>query len=253
MNMLLLHAEEFASAERLAHANRVCLAGERARYLHKKLELRIGRELKIGLPTGEIGAATVEECAPERVILLARLTELRPPEPIQLIVAVSRPQIVKSVLRTAAMIGVRELMFIRTEQSDRSYFQSSALRPENLQQLLAEGCEQGVGGMPPEVSLHQSFRRFIEDELPAKLGNDSVLLCADQRGTKSVADAVQECRVKASAVLAIGPEAGWNDFERAQFETRGFQLVSLGSRVLRVDVALPVFVGQLQGSRAAHG
>ena len=37
--------------------------------------------------------------------------------------------------------------------------------------------------------------------------------------------------------LAVGPEGGWTDFERALLVAHGFTEVSLGTRVLRSDTA----------------
>ena len=43
--------------------------------------------------------------------------------------------------------------------------------------------------------------------------------------------------VSALAVLAIGPERGWTDTERATLRESGFELVHLGPRVLRTETA----------------
>jgi RsmE family RNA methyltransferase len=41
----------------------------------------------------------------------------------------------------------------------------------------------------------------------------------------------------ARVLVAIGPEGGWNDFERRLLEAHGFQAVGMGPRTLRVDTA----------------
>jgi RsmE family RNA methyltransferase len=38
-------------------------------------------------------------------------------------------------------------------------------------------------------------------------------------------------------LLALGPEGGWNDFERRLLESRGFTPISMGMRTLRSDTA----------------
>jgi RsmE family RNA methyltransferase len=38
-------------------------------------------------------------------------------------------------------------------------------------------------------------------------------------------------------LVAVGPEGGWNDFERELLTARGFEPFSLGARTLRVDTA----------------
>jgi 16S rRNA U1498 N3-methylase RsmE len=52
-------------------------------------------------------------------------------------------------------------------------------------------------------------------------------------------------RARDRMLLAVGPEGGWNDFERRLLESRGFRRISLGPRTLRTDtacIALHTFV-----------
>ena len=46
-------------------------------------------------------------------------------------------------------------------------------------------------------------------------------------------------------VVAIGPEGGWIDAERASFRDAGFREVDLGPRILRVETALAALAGRL--------
>lgn len=39
-------------------------------------------------------------------------------------------------------------------------------------------------------------------------------------------------------VIAVGPEGGWDNDEVEMFQQRGFQLVNLGPRILRTDIAV---------------
>nr|WP_255203729.1 RsmE family RNA methyltransferase [Myxococcus sp. AM011] len=47
------------------------------------------------------------------------------------------------------------------------------------------------------------------------------------------------------SVLAIGPDGGWVSFEAQLLESHGFRPFSLGPRILRVETAVPVLVGQV--------
>lgn len=47
-------------------------------------------------------------------------------------------------------------------------------------------------------------------------------------------------------VLAIGGERGWSTNEREQFRAHGFQLVHLGTRVLRTETAVTAGLAIIQ-------
>ena len=71
-------------------------------------------------------------------------------------------------------------------------------------------------------------------------------MCIRDRRTRLLADPGEHPRIAEACaasdpdrvVIAIGPEGGWNDFERALFASRGFSPVSMGTRTLRTDVAI---------------
>jgi len=45
--------------------------------------------------------------------------------------------------------------------------------------------------------------------------------------------------------LAVGPEGGFIDYEIDKLCEAGFQPVTLGSRILRVETAIPAILGRL--------
>ena len=45
--------------------------------------------------------------------------------------------------------------------------------------------------------------------------------------------------------MAVGPDGGWVPFEAELLEAHGFRPFSLGPRILRVETAVPVLLGQL--------
>ena len=49
-----------------------------------------------------------------------------------------------------------------------------------------------------------------------------------------------------SAIIVIGPEGGVSPEEAGQFQTQGYQPVSLGPRILRTETAGMVALGILQ-------
>jgi len=50
-------------------------------------------------------------------------------------------------------------------------------------------------------------------------------------------------------LLAVGPEGGWNQFERDLLATHGFVGVTLGARTLRSDTAVVALLALVHDAR----
>ena len=101
--------------------------------------------------------------------------------------------------------------------------------------LLTEGLQQARDTHRPAVSIHKRFKVLIEDDLD-HLFQHGLRLGADPGAERSAGATVRESP-DTRVLLAVGPEGGWNDFEKALLEAHGFQSVGMGPRTLRTDTA----------------
>ena len=89
--------------------------------------------------------------------------------------------------------------------------------------------------------VRERFRPFVEDELEG-LFTGATRLLAHPASTGSAPP------FKGRALLAVGPEGGWVQFEIELLRERGFIPFTLGPRPLRVEVAVPYALGALSRS-----
>jgi len=242
MNLLILEEGE------LRDEREIVLSGPRARQVLAERELVAGDRLRVGGLDGRIGAAAIQRVSAEEIVAsVGPFVDAAPLEPVSIILAIPRPQILKQVLRTCGMFGVERLMLVRSAASEKSYFQSSVLRAENLRRHLLDGLEQGVVTRLPLVSEHRLFRPFVEDQLDQLLQPSTVRLLPDPSGAQHFATLGFENKIRLGTpvVVAIGAESGWSEFELQLFAARGFVSFSLGLQILRVDVALSALLGQI--------
>jgi RsmE family RNA methyltransferase len=241
MNILLFAAGEVASD------GSVEIVGQRADALISAHELKSGLCIKGGAPGAGRGLAHIDEVRPG--LLRARLLECAPAllrEPFVLVVAVPRPQAVKRILFHAAMFGIEAVHFIRSERVDKNYLKSQIFEGPQMQAELVHGAAQAGDSELPKVHVHEKFLGFMRDYLPQSL--------QQKQGTIFLADTHPDTTVMAKAVacgserhvLAIGPELGWNDFERGCWLEAGAKPVSLGPRILRVDAAFTSLFWQIK-------
>jgi len=112
---------------------------------------------------------------------------------------------------------------------------------ESLDGLVGLGLEQARDTRPPLIEVRERFRPFVEDELDGWAAG-SVRLTPHP----SARAAVPRVDADRPVTLAIGPDGGWVPFEVELLERAGFTPVSLGARVLRVEVAVSHALGRIR-------
>jgi RsmE family RNA methyltransferase len=242
VNLILLFPEDALDESRYR------LTDHRAEHIRSTLNADVGDGVEIGIVNGDCGTARVERISADEVILkIESLTPVQQPETnVDLICALPRPQTLKKLLITSAMMGVRELHLIRANRVEKSYYQSTLHNPGNYMPYLAEGLSQGKQTRLPAVTLHHRFRPFFEDFLPRSLESESN--CLKLLPHPESAPKLTEIYDKAAdhIILAIGPEGGWIPFEIELMESAGFTKYRMSRYVLRVEHAVTAALAQLE-------
>lgn len=237
MNLLILKPDE------LDENSVARIEGRRHAHLHKILKADVGDQVRVGILNRNLGRAKVlksDKTSTELEYISAN--ELQPPTPLRacLILALPRPPVLRRVLVSATTLGFKDIHLIHAARVEKSYWQSPELEPEKLRSHLVLGLEQAVDIQLPTVHLHKRFKPFAEDVLPdLQRGKSSYL--ADPSASRPCPSLESD----AVCNLLIGPEGGWVPYELELLEEAGVELVRLGPRILRVEAALPYFVGCL--------
>jgi len=243
VNLLLLLDDDFQAD------GTVRLTGRRAQHAREVLRAEPGEVLRVGRLGGLVGTGEVLENTPGLLRLSVTLTEPPPPRAgVDLLLAIPRPKALKRVLPAVASLGVDRVVLVNAARVEKSYFDSKVLAEDFVGELLLQGLEQARDTRLPEVLVRERFRPFVEDELDTLFGPDALRLLphppAEPHLTQvGVAHAPR-------VVLAVGPDGGWVPFEVELLQAHGFHPFSLGPRVLRVETAVPVLLGQVALLRA---
>lgn len=240
VNLILLFDDDFVAGAPRGESGRVALIGRRSEHVQSIHRAEVGDELCVGLAGGKIGRGRVVAIDTNRVEMDVVLDREPPAKlPVNLVLALPRPLVLKRVLISATAMGVKRIFLIQTNRVERSFWNSKVLRDGELIEPLILGLEQARDTMIPEVELRTRFRPFVEDELPSIL-----------KGTRALVahpDAKDECprAVSGPVTLVMGPEGGFVPFEIEKLEASGCSTVHLGERILRVETALPALLARL--------
>jgi RsmE family RNA methyltransferase len=244
VNIILLEPGE------VTREGEVRLSGTRAAHLRTVLRVAVGHTVRVGVLDGPIGTGEVRDVAADTIALHCAFEAAIPDRPrVDLLLALPRPKVMRRLWPQLAALGVGHIMLTNAARVERNYFDAHVLAPDRYRPLLIEGLQQARDTRVPRVSIHRRFKVLIEDELDRWFA-DGVRLAADPVGMRSPADVVRR-GVADRALLAIGPEGGWNDFERGLLAAHGFEAVSLGPRTLRTDTACVALLALVHAALAS--
>lgn len=247
LNSLVLFPEELKS-DSLAQ-----IAGARAIELAKLHQLSEGLTIRASVYGQKNGwAKVIRQTASHLELQLDLTIACLEPLPIDLVVAVPRPQTQKKILQLAATLGVRSLTFIRSARVEKSYLNSHVLTLEAMREQIALGLGQNMDSYAPKVEVQARFKPYLQDVLAHKLKQSRArLFVADPQHPQRRMLSKQFSRSQnLSSIIFIGPEAGWNEFELEELEKIGACFIDLGPRIMRVETAFVYILAQFSALAA---
>ncbi len=240
MNLLLLQEKDRVSGDLFR------VGGRRAEHIRCVLRAKPGDTLRAGLLGGNLGTAELRSvergCA--ELSCPAFPVPVPPPSEIVPVISLPRPQSFKKTLHFIASSGIKKAFFIASAKVEKSYWKSTAMTPDAIEEELLLGLEQGVDTILPELEFRRSFRDFVSG------GELAALAETDRRIVAHPMDGAPPCphALPGRTWIAIGPEGGYTTEEVRAFLEAGFAPVTLGRRILRVEFALAFLCGRLSGT-----
>lgn len=165
-------------------------------------------------------------------------------------------------------IGVGKLALIGASKVQKDYFGTHLLKELNssaMREALIEGLAQAeVDCNIPSVHIQKSFSDFIKYDLDRLFPIESThrfiahpILPPTSRNVDDLSNPMPnthrmfdflnsdgaivktpKATVPNRVVVVIGPEGGWINSEIESFIEKGFNLINLGERILRTDMAV---------------
>jgi 16S rRNA (uracil1498-N3)-methyltransferase len=168
--------------------------------------------------------------------LKGRILEERliPPSPFALDMAQALPKgrKMEQVISLASQVGVRRLIPVQSARSLVRLDGAERLRKLERWQRLAEEEAKITGTFPLAVEAPVSLSEALDRGREA----DLKLFCWEN-ADRPLLDVLAKAPSSGTCFLVIGPEGGFAPDEADSAERSGFQLISLGERVFRTEIA----------------
>ena len=212
------------------------LTPEQRHYLWRVLRLQKGDRLLAMDGLGHCWLVAADP--PDQVQILAEQvpqasTEL--PRPVVLLVAMPKGQAMDDIVRQSTELGATQIVPI---VSDRTLLQPSPQKLDRWRRIAQEAAEQSERQFVPAIFDPQPWSNALNTW---NAETCEAYLC-EARGDRPHLLSTLLPRRGASPstkplAIAIGPEGGWTDAEINGAIAAGYQVVSLGRRVLRAMTA----------------
>lgn len=234
MNLILLFDDDFIDHDWIDHG-RVRLTGRRLEHVTNVHRAAIGDELVVGVTGGRIGRGRITQLGDALEMEVTLDSEPPAPLPLTLILAVPRPKVLNRVIASASSLGVKRIVLVNAWRVEKSYWKSPRMSEQNLRNQSILGLEQARDTILPVIEQRRLFRPFVEEE-----SFDGLKLVAHPIAARECPRALTE-----HVTLAIGPEGGFIAAEVESLRRAGFEAVSLGDRILRVETAVAAVIARL--------
>jgi RsmE family RNA methyltransferase len=201
----------------------------RARHLRETVGLTVGGSFHVGIENGLRGIATITTLTPKLAFSVDWEKSPQARLPLTVLVGLPRPQTAKKVLHDLASLGAARIIFFESAKGDPGYLTSSLWKDGEWREHVLKGAEQACSTLVPEVTRVGSLAEAL-----VGLDANAWKLALDPYEAAGAPELYTPAK---AAMLAIGPERGFAETERATLRAAGFGFAHLGDRILRVEAA----------------
>jgi len=230
--------------------NRIVLAGEKAHYLFSVLRCKEGDELVVFSDQGVCFRTAITKADKKEVIseVIAELPcDMESPLHITLVQGLLKGEKMDWVVQKTTELGVRQIIPVITERSQVRETRKAV----RWRKIAEEASRQSGRSIVPEVHEPLELNEFLRrsefgrhgDAETRRHGKITGFIFWEDRGT-SLSGVIKKISVSpghpftgSPIHLLIGPEGGFTKGEVALAQEKGYQVVSLGRRILRAETA----------------
>ncbi|MCC8362385.1 16S rRNA (uracil(1498)-N(3))-methyltransferase [Lysobacter sp. A6] len=157
---------------------------------------------------------------------------------ITLVQGIARGEKMDWILQKATELGVTQVLPVNSDRSEVKLDAERAVkRLAHWRSVVVSACEQSGRARVPEVSAAQPLANVAN----GLASPHRFLLDPEAKDAIATMPAFES-----DCVLAVGPEGGWSERDRAVLTAAGFKGLRLGPRILRTETAGIAAIAALQ-------
>ena len=204
-------------------------------------KLSVGQEIRVGVPNGSWGTVKVIDILGSKALLSGAVkSPSLPPHPMTVGIGISRPKMLKRIIRSVVEVGVKEIHLFKSFLCEKSYMNSNLIEESELIKVAKKSLQQvSADTHLPRFHIHKHFKPFIEDIWLSSIPAQSII-CADSRGVQW-----HPISTPPPKAILFGPEKGFSEKEIHLLKSLNIKVYKFGERIMRQETALPVILGSI--------
>ena len=227
----------FFVEEEQVNGENAYISGSDVNHIVNVLRMKIGEELLISVKGDWDYLCKIEEIENDRVNLklLESMEQRELPIKLTLLQGIPKSDKIEMIIQKATELGVSEIIPVKTNRVVVKIDEKKTQAKVNRWNAIAESAaKQSKRSIIPKVLKPQTIDNALEI---VKDYGVKLLPYENADGIKKTKDILNSLDSKNNIAVFIGPEGGFEEAEVKKSTDSGFEVITLGKRILRTETA----------------
>lgn len=227
----------FFVEEEQVNGENAYISGSDVNHIVNVLRMKIGEELLISVKGDWDYLCKIEEIENDRVNLklLECMEQRELPIKLTLLQGIPKSDKIEMIIQKATELGVSEIIPVKTNRVVVRIDEKKTQAKVNRWNAIAESAaKQSKRSIIPKVLNPQTLDNALEI---VKDYGVKLLPYENADGIKKTKDILNSLNSKNNIAVFIGPEGGFEEAEVKKSTDSGFEVITLGKRILRTETA----------------
>lgn len=227
----------FFVEEEQVNGENAYISGSDVNHIVNVLRMKIGEELLISVKGDWDYLCKIEEIENDRVNLklLESMEQRELPIKLTLLQGIPKSDKLEMIIQKAIELGVSEIIPVKTNRVVVRIDEKKTQAKVNRWNAIAESAaKQSKRSIIPKVLKPQTLDNALEI---VKDYGVKLLPYENADGIKKTKDILNSLDSKNNIAVFIGPEGGFEEAEVKKSTDSGFEVITLGKRILRTETA----------------
>lgn len=218
--------------------NNIILSDDDIHHIKNVMRMNVNDKIEV-VNDGKVYLCAIDNLKEFKLSIEEVITSEKENTPyIRLIIPNLKEQKMDLILQKSTEIGVDELVVVPFNRSMvKLEERKEKVKLERWKKICKEASEQSFRVSMPLISIEKNFEF-------AKNLDGIRLICSTNEKSNTIKNTLKKTTVYDKITIVIGPEGGITPFEEDYLENIGFNKVTLGSQILRVET-VPIFVASI--------